>query len=437
MRDPRGRRPIHISRREFLRRSAASAVAFPTAAAILAACGGNGGDGGPTGGATGGAGAVGTGGIPGGPYPLARQDAPVTWTIFDDNPPIEDGLQPEAGPLKIFGYNDYIWKKVRNRFEDELGAKIQYTVFDTPEEMVAKVQSGTADFDLIVTVTLDNVGKLVAGKLIQPLNHSYLPNFEKNVWPSLRSPYYDRESRYTVPYTLYTTGITWRNDKVTEDIAAMDNPYDALFDTEHAGKVHLLNGARDTISVALLRNGVTDVNTEDAAVLDQAKQTLLEGVDAMNWKFDHTDYNELGQFDIHHTWSGQVAYYQYYLPEGLTIDKFSYVWPPRGAGRAPGLLQDDVFAIPTASKNPVLAHAMIDFLLDESNGIDNYSYEGFQPPLNAIEPDRIVDMELVPPNLANIVITEDDFSVGLATLELTPQGTQAWQSIYQEVTGGA
>jgi spermidine/putrescine transport system substrate-binding protein len=429
----RGEPRRRLSRREFLRRAGATALALPPAAAILAACGrgdGGGGNGG------GGAQAVGTGGIPGGPYPLARQDAPVTWTIFDDNPPIEDGLDPEAGPLRIFGYNDYIWKKVRNRFSQEYGVEIEYTVFDTPEQMVSRIQSGAAQFDLVVTVTLDNIGKMVAGKLLQPINHSYLSNFEPNVWQSLQSPYYDQESRYTIPYTLYSTGIAWRNDIITDDVAGMDNPYDILWDPAYRGQSHLLNGSRDTLSAALLKDGVTDVNTEEPQVLEQAKQTLLEGVEAVNWKYDHTDYNELGQWQVHHTWSGQVAYYQYYLPKDLSIEQISFVWPPRGAAGAPGLVQDDVFAIPRGAQNPVLAHLMIDFLLDNKNGIDNYSYEGFQPPLNAAQPDELVSMGLVPENLKNIIITEEDFGLGLATLELTPQGTQAWQQIYVDVTGG-
>jgi spermidine/putrescine transport system substrate-binding protein len=84
---------------------------------------------------------------------------------------------PGGTKLRIFGYNDYIWKKGRNKFTDQYGADIEYTVFDTPKEMVAKVQSGGANFDLIVTVTLENLGKLAYGKLIQPLNRSYIPDF--------------------------------------------------------------------------------------------------------------------------------------------------------------------------------------------------------------------------------------------------------------------
>jgi len=424
-----------LTRREFLRMAGLAGVALPSAAAFLEACSNN--SSGTGGGSSPAASAnpYGTGGISGAPYPLARQDAPVTWAITPENPAIKSGLTPEKGPLKVFGYNDYIYKKVLNAFEKQYSTQVQWTAFDTPEAMVAKVQTG-ADFDLIVTVTLDNVGKLVAGKLVQPLNKSYLSNFG-NLWSAFQSPFYDNGSRYTVPYTIYSTGIAWQNDVVTADIAGMSNPYDVLWDTAYKNQVGLLNGYRDTICVALLRNGVTDVNTGDAATLDKAKSDLLEGVSAMNWKFNHTDYSSIGQWHIHNTWSGQVAYYQYYLPKGYKITQFSYVWPPQGAAKKPGLISNDVFTIPKAAKNPVLAHKLIDFVLDETQALSNYGYEGYQPPLTFIQPDQIVAMKLVPANLKNIILTEDDFPLGVTELELAPAVTQMWQTIYQQVTGGA
>ncbi|MFB3739915.1 MAG: PotD/PotF family extracellular solute-binding protein, partial [Candidatus Velamenicoccus archaeovorus] len=240
-----------MSRREFLRRAGAAGVALPSLSAILAACGGSSD-----------VGSGGGGGSPGPGLQLARPDSPVTLPT-EGNPAIEDGLPPEAGPLRIFGYADYIWKKVRNRFSDTYGVGIEYTVFDTPEEMVAKLRSGTSDFDLIVSVTLENVGKLAFGKLIQPLNKSYLPNLA-NVWDVFQDPFYDAGARFTAPYTVYTTGIGYRNDLVTTDIASMDDPYDILWDPRYAGQVHLLNGSRDTLAAALLRMGA-DVNTDDTA----------------------------------------------------------------------------------------------------------------------------------------------------------------------------
>ena len=106
---PKERRPL--SRREFLQRAGATGIALPSLAAILAACGS--GDGGP------GDGGPGSGGLQ-----LARPDNPVTIAITDDNPAIPDALAPEAGPLKIFGYNDYIWNRVRKKFSSQFDVEI-------------------------------------------------------------------------------------------------------------------------------------------------------------------------------------------------------------------------------------------------------------------------------------------------------------------------
>lgn len=416
------RRPLN--RREFLRRAGATGIAVPSLAAILAACGndGGGGDGG-----TGGGGQA---------LQLASPDNPVTLPIPQTNQPIADGLRPEAGPLKIFGYNDYIWNRVRKAFSAQYGVEVEYTVFDTPEEMVSKLQSGSGDFDLIVSITVENVGKLAAGELIQPLNKTYLPNFE-GVWDKFKDPFYDKGAQFTVPYTVYTTGIVYRNDLVSEDLAALDNPYDALWDTKYASEgVHLLNGARDTISAALLRMG-EDVNTTDTTVLDSAQQMLLEGVDSMNWKFDHVDYNELGTFVIHQTWGGQVSYYKYYLPDGVEMGDFTYVWPPQTSSSAQGIITNDMLAIPKGAPNPVLAHTMMDFLLEPRYANLNYSYEGFQPPINEITSESILADGLVPEEISNILLTPEDFDLGVQQLELPPASNQQWQQIYTEVTGGA
>jgi spermidine/putrescine transport system substrate-binding protein len=85
----------------------------------------------------------------------------------------------------------------------------------------------------------------------------------------------------------------------------------------------------------------------------------------------------------------------------------------------------------------VLGHLMIDWLLDPANAALNYSYEGFQPPIDEITPDSILADELVPTNVANVLITEEDFPLGIPQVELAPATNQLWQQVYTEVTGGA
>ena len=96
--------------------------------------------------------------------------------------------------------------------------------------------------------TVEYLSRAVAGKLIQPVNHSYLPNL-KNVWDSLQSPFYDVHSRYSVPYMVYTTGIAWRKDKVKTPPTSFKNGYDAFWHAQaYSGKVAILDDQREAIS---------------------------------------------------------------------------------------------------------------------------------------------------------------------------------------------
>ena len=109
----------------------------------------------------------------------------------------------------------------------------------------------------------------MARQLLQPLNHTYLPNLEANVWPELRDPFYDRGATYTVPYVVWQDGIGWRNDEIDVDIAAMEVPWDIFWECgQWPGKVGVLDDKRDALSMPMQRDAmrggyVVDVNTED------------------------------------------------------------------------------------------------------------------------------------------------------------------------------
>ena len=77
------------------------------------------------------------------------------------------------------------------------------------------------------------------------------------------NPFYDQQWRYTVPYTIYTTGIGWRADKVTEDISLRANPYDVFWDPIYNSTIAVLDDYREAITMVILRNGITDILTGD------------------------------------------------------------------------------------------------------------------------------------------------------------------------------
>ena len=146
---------------------------------------------------------------------------------------------------------------------------MQVSTYGNMDEAVAKLRAGQVAFDVLFP-TYDYLGKLVQGNFLRPLNHSYVPNIEQ-VWPAFQNPWYDQGWNYSVPYTIYTTGIAWRVDKVTDDIAKLPNPYEALWDERYRGKVGILDDYREGIGMTLLKNGVTDLNTGNQDHLNLAR----------------------------------------------------------------------------------------------------------------------------------------------------------------------
>jgi len=429
-----------ISRREFLRRAGATGIALPSMAAILAACKSSNE---PTTGGTGtGAGnPFGTGGVAGAAYPLPRSDAPVTWNIPSDNQPIASGLPPETGAtLKIFNWPYYLKPKIMKDFGEKYGCTVQLTKYPDMAPGFEKIRSGQVDFDLIFGHTTDYVGKFVAGGFFRPLNHDYLPNFTANVWDQFKSPFYDSGARYTVPYNVYTTGIFWRNDLFQADIAGMDNPYDIFWNGAPKDKTHLLNNAREPLAMAMLRKGITDINTGDPTVVQQAHDDILEVVKAVNPKWDHTDYTELpkGQAWLHQSWSGNATdTYVFFLQPGQTADILSYVWPPTVNPSIPGMVANDLISVLSAGKNPVLAHMFINEIYDPKVSLDNFAtYTGFQPPQKSFTPEKLIADGIVPPNLASTIVKEEDFAKQYQLFELAPDVDALWQNAYQQLLAG-
>jgi spermidine/putrescine transport system substrate-binding protein len=258
------------------------------------------------------------------------------------------------------------------------------------------------------------------------------------MWEELQSPFYDVESRFTVPYAIWDTGIMWRNDEISADIAGMDNPYEIFWNGAPKDKTHLQNNSRDLFSLAMFRKGITDVNTGDPAIITQAKDDIAEVVAATNPHFDHNDYNDIpnGHAWLHQSWSGNVGSAFFFLPAGDTAPNVSYYWPGATAG-IPGNVDNDTITILKAAKNPVLAHLFIDFVLEADNAQTNYTtYTGYQQPIKGITPESLVGSRVVPDHLATTIVREEDFSIGYRLLELAPDVEALWEGAYQEIQAG-
>jgi spermidine/putrescine transport system substrate-binding protein len=408
--------PEPTTRRQFLARAAILAAATPALGAFLQACSKNA----PTSSGSGPS------------LTIAAPNNPIKWPIADDNKPIADGLAPEKGAtLKIYNYADYLSPEAVKAFEDKYATKIEISTFNDGDEAITKLRSGV-DFD-IYNANYTEISRLVKGGLVRPLNHSYIPDI-KNVWPSFTNPWYDQGWQYTVPYTIYTTGIGWRTDQVPADVGAMKNPYDVFWDPTYKGKIAVLDDFHTTMGMVLLRQGITDINTSSAADLKMVGEQLSAMVKATSPKVTITGYSDLpaGQLGIAQMWSGDIINAQNYLPEGTGPEILRYWFPSDGKG----MVDNDMFVTLKGGKNPVLAHLFINHMLDPAVAKQNFSAIGYQPPQNSLTPDSLVSEQFIPENLRSAIVKPEYFDAGYRTLELDAANDAAWHNVWQTFKAG-
>ena len=198
-RHPRSDGPMHPpapherSRRDFLKLAAAAGIGAPALLAFLDACGAAQSAPTPGGSATG--------------LQIASPASPVKWPIFDDNRPIATGQSPEKdATLQIYTYADYLSPELVKAFQKKYNCKVAVSTFNDTDEAITKIRSGKVPYDVYFP-SYDQISKLVTAKLVRPIQQSYVPSIT-NVWPTFQNPWYDQGWQYTIPYSVYSTGLS-------------------------------------------------------------------------------------------------------------------------------------------------------------------------------------------------------------------------------------
>jgi spermidine/putrescine transport system substrate-binding protein len=368
-----------------------------------------------------------------GKLPLPRPNNPVKWPVFANNTAIKSGLaQEKDATLQVYIWEAYINQACVNAFAKKYKCKVQLTTFNTMDEALSKLRSGLA-FDVLVGGTPDILGQLIEGQLVQPLNHSYIPNISQ-AWPDYSDPFYDRSWQYTVPYTIYTTGISWRKDLVDENPYAMKNPWAMPWQAKYRGRVAILDDYREGISLGLMKNGIFDLNTTDYTQIGLARRSLQDLNSLVNLVISSSDYSNVpdGQTWITSAWSGDMAAAESYMPKGVNVDVVGYWFPTDGRGP----VNNDTIVVLKPASNPVLAHLFLNYMLDLPNVLENISFNGYMQPLTGVTPQVLVKEQILPPSLTSTVVLPSNFKTGLFELQLPVDADALWQQAWLVVSNG-
>jgi spermidine/putrescine transport system substrate-binding protein len=268
-----------ITRRDLLRRAAASG-AFLTVPGVLAACGGSSSESSSS----------------GGDKTLAKTLRFSNWTLYIDN---EKGNKHPTLDM----------------FKKKTGTTVQYTEdINDNASYFGKIQGPLSrgqsiDRDIIVMTDNSRYPALLIKKgWVEKLDKDAIPNI-KNLVSALQHPNWDTNRDYSLPWQSGMTGIAY-NDTLTDPVLTMD---DLLENPKLKGKVTLLTEMGDTLTLVMFANGDDPTKVTDAS-FDKAIKRIKKAVDSGQVRqFTGNDYSgplSKGDLSACMAWSGDVVQLQ-------------------------------------------------------------------------------------------------------------------------------
>jgi spermidine/putrescine transport system substrate-binding protein len=217
------------------------------------------------------------------------------------------------------------------KFMRQTGIKVAYnTDINDNDEFFAKVQNQLGDCQPIgrdiITMTDWMAGRMIDLGWIQKLDADKIPNVHDNLISSLKSPGWDPNRDYSVPWQSGLTGIAY-NSKYTGEVKSMK---ELITRSDLKGKVSMLTEMNDTMGFMLKITGgdPTDFNDDDwANALDELQKAVSAGQFRRFTGNDYVDDLNAGNLVACEAWSGDVIAMQFDNPhikwvvpeEGLAI----------------------------------------------------------------------------------------------------------------------
>ena len=253
-----------------------------------------------------------------------------------------------AAELDLFAWSEYVPQEVLDGFTAETQIRVNYEAYASNEEMLAKLVSGAAAYDLIQPSEYV-MEALVKERRLVSLDHAKLPNL-KNIGSEYWGRPHDPKLEYGVPYMQGTVGIVYNTKRIREPIAG----YGDVFQDAHEGRIVILDDALEIVTWALAANGLSpDAVTRES--LDRIRPTLARWLPLVKVYDSDSPKTPLlnGDVDIGIVWSGEAAILLNEQP-----GTFVYVLPKEGSH-----MFIDNLAIPVGAEHVEAAYAFIDYVL--------------------------------------------------------------------------
>lgn len=275
-------------------------------------------------------------------------------------------MRADSRTLYLYNWDDYMSGTVLEEFATEFNCHTNMDLFADSEEQFAKLRLGNSGYDVSFPSN-DFVERLWRNNLLEPLDHSQLPNLG-NLDDRHLSPGYDPDNRYSVAYMWGVMGLAYRKSAVAPPTSWQD-----VFTPtglQNKGRVAWLSEASSVYNVVAISLG-KDPNDYSAATQQEVFDHLAKAVPHLTAVAPDTGQDLLaaGEVDVTLEWNGDIAA----LME--EDDDIGFVIPPEGT-----IYFVDCMVIPRGAPNPDLGHTFINYILQADVGQELAEYIGYATP---------------------------------------------------------
>jgi len=205
-------------------------------------------------------------------------------------------------------------------------------------------------WDLIVITNGGPIEKLIRQGFLTELDHSKLPNFQRNAGAAFKNPSYDPGNKYTIAWQSGLTGLAYNPKLTKREITSFND----LFDPAFKGKITMFGDDTDFPTLTMIGLGIDPATSKEAdwkraaAKMKQLKPQLREFIDNAG----EAEVLSSGNAWISMAYSGDI-----YILNNSGSPDIKFVVPKEGAA-----LWTDNMAIPKGAKHPVDAITYMDYV---------------------------------------------------------------------------
>lgn len=317
----------------------------------------------------------------------------------------------DPGELNIYTWAEYVPQDVIDRFEEETGIRINYTNFESNEEMLAKLETSEGgEYDIIIAS--DYIIKIADEEgLVKEIDKEKVPNFS-NIDPVFQNFFYDPENKLTVPYGPGIPLLVYDPSVVTCEITG----YDSLWDPSLKDSLALMDSERVVMGMTLKTMGES-FNTEDPDVIRAAGEKLMELAPNVRVLSQNQtqDYLLSGEVSAAFLFTSQVVLALNQNPD------LEVVYPKEGLG-----FGVDAAFIPSQAPNSDNAHAFLNFILDGEIGAQVSQQTYYLCPNRASY--EFLDEEFQ----KSLIISTDDVPNGEFIQDVSPEATELHEELWTQ-----